>query len=88
MESRFQWLSNPPDFNSIQQLWNVVKQKIHIMNKQLKNLQHLSDAMMSIWTKTAAECLKQFVESVSQRIKMGSSLNKMYLIKWLMSVLN
>ncbi len=63
------------------------------MDVQPTNLQQLSDAIMSIWTKISEECFQHLVKSMPRRIKAflkakvgptGSS--KVYLIKWPVSV--
>ncbi len=51
-----------PDLNPIEQLWDVVEREIHIMDVQPTNLQQLSDAIMSIWTKISEECFQHLVE--------------------------
>lgn len=38
---------------------------------QLTNLQQVSDAMMSIWTKIVEECFQHLVKSMPRRIKAG-----------------
>ncbi len=63
------WPPRSPDFNSIEQLWDVVKREIHIMDVQPTNLQQLCDAIMSIWTKISEECFQHLVESMPRRIK-------------------
>ncbi len=39
------------------------------MDVQVKNLQQLHDAIMSIWTKISEECIQHLVESMPRRIK-------------------
>ncbi len=63
------------------------------MDVQPTNLQQLSDAIMSIWTKISEECFQHLVESMPQRIKavlkakgVQPDTNKLYLIKWPVSV--
>ncbi len=40
-----------------------------IMDMQPTNLQHLHDAIMSIWSRTSEECFQHLVESTPQRIQ-------------------
>lgn len=39
------------------------------MDVQPTNMQHLCEAVMSIWTEIAEECFQRLVKSVTQRIK-------------------
>ncbi len=59
------WPPQSPDLNPIEHLWDVVKREICIMT----NLQQLSDAIMSIWTKISEECFQRLIESMLKRIK-------------------
>ncbi len=63
------WPPQSPDLNPIEHLLDVVEWEIRIMDVQPKNLQQLSDAIMSIWTKISEECFQHLVESMPQRIK-------------------
>ncbi len=58
-----------PDLNPIEQLWDVVKREILIMDVQPTDLQQLCDAIMSIWTKISEEYFQHLVESMPRRIK-------------------
>ena len=44
-----------------------MEQEIVIMDVQLRNLQQLSDAAMSIWTKICEEYFQHLVESMTPR---------------------
>ncbi len=61
------WLPQSPDLNPIEHLWDVVEWEICIMDVQLTNLQKLSDAIMSIWTKISEECLQHLVEYIGHK---------------------
>lgn len=50
-------------------IWDVVEREAHIMDVQLKNLQQLCDAIMSIWTQISEECFQHLDENMPQRIK-------------------
>ncbi len=63
------WPPQSPDLNPIEHLWDVVEREIRIMDVQPTNLQQLSDAIMSIWTKISEECFQHLVESMPRRIK-------------------
>ncbi len=63
------WLTQSPDLNPIEHLWDVVEREIGIMDVQPTNLQQLCDAIMSIWTKISKECFQHLVESMPQIIK-------------------
>ncbi len=54
------------------------------MDVQLKNLQRLRDAIMSIWTKISEECFQHLVESMPRRRQneVQPGISKVYLIKW------
>ncbi len=58
------------------------------MDVQLTNLQHLRDAIMSIWTNISEECFQHLVESMPQRMPKGvqPGSSKVYLVKWPVSV--
>ncbi len=58
------WLTESPDLNPIEHLWDVVEREIHIMDMQMTNLQQLCDAIISIWTKISEECFQHIVESM------------------------
>ncbi len=71
-ENEFTLLKWPPqsqDLSPIEHFWDVVELEIRIMDVQLTNLQHLRDAIMSIWTNISEECFQHLVESMPQRIK-------------------
>ncbi len=78
------WPPQSPDLNPIEHLWDVVEREIHIMDVQLKNLQRLRDAIMSIWTKISEECFQHLVESMPRRRQneVQPGISKVYLIKW------
>lgn len=57
------WPSQSPDVNPIEHLWN------HSMKVHLDNLQELSDAIMSTWTRISKNTFQHFGESMPQRIK-------------------
>ncbi len=63
------WLSQSPDLNPIEHLWDVVEREILIMDVQPTNLQQLRDAIMSIWTKISEEWFQHLVESMPRAIK-------------------
>ncbi len=63
------WPPQSPNLNPIEHLWDVVEQKIRIMDVQPTNLLQLRDAIMSIWTKISEECFQHLVESMPRRIK-------------------
>ncbi len=66
-ENEFTLLKWPPqslDLNPIEHLWDVVEREIHIMDVQLKYLQQLREAIMSIWTKISEECFQPLIESI------------------------
>ncbi len=52
------WPPHSPDLNPVEHLWDVVEREILIMDVQLKNLQQLCDAIMTIWTKISEECFQ------------------------------
>ncbi len=58
------WLTQSPDLNPIEHLWDVVEREIHIMDVQMTNLQQLCDAIISILTKISEECFQHIVESM------------------------
>ncbi len=58
------WPPQSPDLNPIEHFWDVVERDILIMDVQTTNLQELSDAIMTIWTKTSEECFQHLVESM------------------------
>ncbi len=55
------WPPQSPDLNPIEHLWDVVEREIHIMDVQLKNLQQMCDAIMTIWTKISEECFQHLL---------------------------
>ncbi len=69
------WPPQSPDFNPIEQLWDVVERDIHIMDVQPTNLQQLRDAIISIWTNISEECFQHLVESMPRRIKVVLKAN-------------
>ncbi len=69
------WPPQSPDFNPIEQLWDVVERDIHIMDVQPTNLQQLRDAIISIWTNISEECFQHLVESMPRIIKVVLKAN-------------
>ncbi len=63
------WPPQSPELNPIEHIWDVVEWEIRIIDVQLKNLQELRDAIMSIWTKISEECFQHLVESMPRRSK-------------------
>lgn len=41
----------------VETLWDVLELESHLMDKQLRNLQQLCDAFVSIWIKISEKCL-------------------------------
>lgn len=57
-----------PDFNPIEQLWDMVEQRIHIVDVQPASLHQLCDVIMPIWNKMSSALFWTEIAHVSPRI--------------------
>jgi len=65
--TELKWLSESPDLNPIEHLWDVVEQELRALDVHPTNLHQ--DAILSIWANISKEGFKHLVESMPCRIK-------------------
>jgi len=62
-------LTQSPDFNPIEHLWDVVEQELHALDVHPTNLHQMQNVFLPIWANISKECFQHLVESMPCRIQ-------------------
>ncbi|GBO19449.1 hypothetical protein AVEN_163279-1 [Araneus ventricosus] len=62
------WPAKSPDLNPIENLWDILEQRVKRRNQHPRNLLDLRDQILSEWLKLDATYLQNLVDSLSNRI--------------------
>ena len=61
------WPANSPDFNPIENLWGIVKKKLH--KHQPNTSEQLKDAIKTCWNEVTPHECQQLIHSMPRRIE-------------------
>ncbi|GBN00545.1 hypothetical protein AVEN_61454-1 [Araneus ventricosus] len=62
------WPAKSPDLNPIENMWDMLEQRVKRRNQHPRNLVDLRDQILSEWLKLDATYLQNLVDSLSNRI--------------------
>ncbi|GBM03417.1 hypothetical protein AVEN_265460-1 [Araneus ventricosus] len=63
------WPAKSPDLYPIENLWDMLEQRVKRRNQHPRNLVDLRDQILSEWFKLCATCLQNLVDSLPNRIQ-------------------
>ena len=66
-----EWPACSPDFNPIENLWDIVDSNMRKMESPPKTLDDLNAAVKTEWQKIPLETLRKLIGSMPQRVKAG-----------------
>lgn len=65
----FIWLPSSPDFNPIENIWNLLKTRLNARSPRPKGKEQVRIAVLEEWERISEKDISKFVDSMPQRIQ-------------------